>query len=673
MIKQVMTSQLKTTLTICIFLLITVGLTLLFTGDDTAQEAYSQESVDNSPSLTLPTLLNYSVSKGAAQGYVDDRLCSNCHAQHSQTFQHVGMSHSFGTPAVMKKIENFTAQPFYHAKSNRYYQITQENEQLIFHRYQLDEQGNKINEWTRNIDYVVGSGNTSRSYLYQNNLGELFQLPLSWYSQTQQWQMAPGFDKAEHAGVNRPVQRQCMFCHNAFPEVEVNSDLHWQPHIFPKSLPSGIGCQRCHGPGAEHIDKVLNPIDEEPLLAIREAIVNPAKLPADQRDSVCFQCHMQPSAHLSGIRKLERADYSFRPGENLNDYLIHVDVVEQGKKQDDKFQINHHGYRLAQSECFKQSNSELTCISCHNPHQKPNKQDKNQHFANVCIDCHQDAAAVAPHTVNDKDNCIGCHMPRRRTQDVVHVVMTDHKIQRFLPKGDSQAELQEVDPVLLDMNFAWPHAAPQGSEGEMYKAITMLRAFPNANYLDYLTAMISRTEDVPIQAYFDLAQGQLSLQRYEQALNTVEIILAEQPDNQRALMWKALALFALGDNKQSAAIFATLVEQKSQISEVYFNYALLHLKLNNISQAQKLLNKTVSLKENMPQAWYYLALVADKNNQYQLAIEHLQTALAIEPSYTKAYKKIIEYYTYLGDEAQARRYTEHALKYAAQPSSLSVK
>src|SRR5437870_4941315 len=40
-------------------------------------------------------------------------------------------------------------------------------------------------------------------------------------------------------------------------------------------------------------------------------------------------------------------------------------------------------------------------------------------------------------------DCIGCHMPKRRTDDAVHVVMTDHYIQRRQPPRDLLAPISE--------------------------------------------------------------------------------------------------------------------------------------------------------------------------------------------------------------------------------------
>ena len=49
-----------------------------------------------------------------------------------------------------------------------------------------------------------------------------------------------------------------------------------------------------------------------------------------------------------------------------------------------------------------------------------------------------------------KADCIGCHMPKRRSDDAVHVVMTDHYIRRNKPSRDLLAPFQEADFAKLD-------------------------------------------------------------------------------------------------------------------------------------------------------------------------------------------------------------------------------
>jgi predicted CXXCH cytochrome family protein len=143
------------------------------------------------------------------------------------------------------------------------------------------------------------------------------------------------------------------------------------------------------------------------------------------------QCHLQTtSARLPhAITRYERGIFSYRPGEPLTNYALHFDQPP-GEAADEKFEIAHQAYRLRRSACFQKSGGRMTCTTCHNPHDAPRGAQAIAHYSTVCQRCHaqETLPRMAAHARGA--NCIDCHMPKRRTQDVVHVVMTDHFILR---------------------------------------------------------------------------------------------------------------------------------------------------------------------------------------------------------------------------------------------------
>ena len=206
-------------------------------------------------------------TSGAAAGYVADRVCATCHRELFETYKAVGMSRSFYRPRADRMREDFENSRFFHEPSQRYYETRFEDGRLVIARYQLDSEGKKIRVLEQEIDWILGSGSRARSYIYQTEAGEHFLAPISWYSQSGSWQMAPGYDKPDHKGFARAVSRDCMFCHNAFPDVPEASDVHGKPPIFPAELPEGVGCQRCHGPGAQHSTLALEVAPTETVRA----------------------------------------------------------------------------------------------------------------------------------------------------------------------------------------------------------------------------------------------------------------------------------------------------------------------------------------------------------------------------------------------------------------------
>ncbi len=610
--------------------------------------------------------LNIKVTQGAAAGYVEDKTCATCHADIYQSYQSVGMSKSFTAPAKDKFIENFDLPPFYHDKSQRYYQLVPKGDELWFKRWQLDSRGREINLFTQQVDFILGSGHKARSYLYREPGGELFQLPIGWYSQKQQWGLSPGYDQANHSGVTRAIPRECLFCHNAFAEVPKGSDEHFQPNLFPEKLPHGTGCQRCHGPGAKHVETVLKGADS--IATIHQSIVNPAKLPVDKRDSVCFQCHLLPMVDLVGSRAFTRTDYSFRPGEDINDYIHHIDATDARVKTEDRFEINHHAYRLRSSQCFSKSEGRLTCISCHNPHKKVPVEERAAHYGKVCQSCHD-----KPHQSDQRKDgdCVACHMPQRRAQDAVNVVMTDHKIQRNDRQIDWLAPLQEQEPIITDFDFLMPQKSPQGDMGQIYKVVTLMRVKVLPNYVDYLQALLNRVRPRELQPYFELARGQLMLKRYADAERSARALMKMAPDHFRPLQWLATALAAQQKYDEAERVYAALFKKRSDLAEIHFNYALLKLAQQKPAAAIAPLEKAVLLRSNFITAWFYLGEIAFAQQDYQKASEHYQKALSIEPAFSRGYIGLANALSALGDNDQAIDYLRHGVKVARQNQEIA--
>ncbi|HKO54561.1 MAG TPA: hypothetical protein VJ276_01715, partial [Thermoanaerobaculia bacterium] len=186
------------------------------------------------------------VTTGAAAGYVDDAVCAGCHAEIARSYREVGMARSFSRPRRATTIEDL-GKPFVHARSHQVFEMVWRDDRLLFRRYQRDANGKPGNVLEQPVDWILGSGDHARVYLYQTPEGELYQLPVAWYGQTKSWGMAPGYDRPDHDGVSRRVRHECMFCHNAYPEIAETRDGYWRSQAFPRQLPEGTGCQRCHG------------------------------------------------------------------------------------------------------------------------------------------------------------------------------------------------------------------------------------------------------------------------------------------------------------------------------------------------------------------------------------------------------------------------------------------
>ena len=192
---------------------------------------------------------------GRDAGYVSPAICASCHQDIAARFGRTGMGRSFFKLTPGSAVADFSGkQPFYHAASRRYYLAYEKDGRYFIRRYQEGPDGEHLNVLEKEIHYVVGSGNHARGYIHRTAKNRLLQLPLTWYSESGGfWEMAPGYDQPRHPDFRREVDYECMSCHNGYPDVPVGSDANGRSPVYPGRIPEGIDCQRCHGPGREHV------------------------------------------------------------------------------------------------------------------------------------------------------------------------------------------------------------------------------------------------------------------------------------------------------------------------------------------------------------------------------------------------------------------------------------
>lgn len=620
------------------------------------------------PRLGIP------VTGGAAPGYVEDRTCAVCHSQIAGTYREKGMARAFFRPRPETDIEDFSAPAFFHAPSRQYLRIVREGDRLVFRRWQVDSEGRTLHLFERPVDWVLGSGNHARTYLYRVEGGEVFQLPLAWYSQTRRWGMAPGFDRPDHEGVLRLVRRECLFCHTAYPDVPAGSDASDAPHVFPAVLPEGLGCQRCHGPGAEHVGLSLGGI--APAEDIRRSVFNPGRLPAARQDEVCMTCHLQPTVALPGLRRFGRGDFSYRAGEPLAGHLVQVDVEQEGEAPGDRFEINHHAYRLRQSRCFLASGGAPGCVDCHDPHRAMPGPEMAARVRETCRSCHAGPRPAAGADHSREADCASCHMSKRRPRDVVQVVMTDHLIRRRPGGPELLAPLAERDPVLTGLRVLPGEGSPSGDLAELYRGVAAVRAAGGDDAIAYLERMLARVRPVEPEPYLDLVKGYLRKRRFAEAETTLAGLLERQPGHPAkalALEWLALARAGQGKTGEAVALLRRVVEKGSGRAEAEYNLGRLLAFRGEHREAEAHLVLALAANPNLFAGWFHLGEVRAAQGRPAEAADCYRRALEIQPRYTAAYLGLGRVLPALGRREEALRYLRHgAAGNADRPAELSA-
>jgi hypothetical protein len=357
----------------------------------------------------LAFLLLTSLSASGSE-FVGNQACAPCHAAIYHSFMATPMAHSSGRVGAGELNESFERAEFRDSKGTFAYRAVREAGAyfLDFTQQGAAQPGSPLIQGRRELEYFVGSGVAARSYLLGVD-GFLYEAPVAYYGNSAEWNFAPGFASSDFPYLTRPILPGCLQCHASGVQRIPGTE---NAYASPPFKEGGVACERCHGPGSDHV-------------ALGKPMVNPAKLSAEERDSICEQCHL--SAEIR-VPKPGKDDQAFSPGDRLANVL--TTFVRAGSAS--QMRVTSHAENLAASACKRASGEKLWCGSCHDPHSVPGSTEKSAYFRAKCLNCHAGSdcrATRASRQAND-DNCIACHMPRNPPSDVEHVVFTDHSIRR---------------------------------------------------------------------------------------------------------------------------------------------------------------------------------------------------------------------------------------------------
>ena len=186
--------------------------------------------------------------------YVGTLTCAKCHETQHKSY--LTTAHSLAMSLVEPSREPADDE-FHHKASGRRYRIYREAGLLRHAESLADSEGvpeevggplGSIAFCDYPLKYLVGSGRHSRTYLIEQD-GFLMESPVTWYSSTRKWGLSPGFDQSFHAGFERTADKGCLVCHAG--RFSSGDRVYGRAEFRELA----IGCERCHGPGSEHVQK----------------------------------------------------------------------------------------------------------------------------------------------------------------------------------------------------------------------------------------------------------------------------------------------------------------------------------------------------------------------------------------------------------------------------------
>jgi predicted CXXCH cytochrome family protein len=203
---------------------------------------------------------------------------------------------------------------------------------------------------------------------------------------------------------HRPTGPLCDGCHSVNYDIRTQSVTEWN-----------VGCERCHGPGAEHVSKPS-----------RSNIVNPSRLDYVNAVNTCIQCHSQGQPRKNPIEgKYYDWPVGFQQGMNLNDFW-RLEEHKLGESTFTHFPDDTAHKNRMQGNDFVQSvmyTRGVTCFSCHDVHGTANDADLIKPATELCLQCHGPQSPNGPRTATIEQHthhkpgsagneCVACHMPK---------------------------------------------------------------------------------------------------------------------------------------------------------------------------------------------------------------------------------------------------------------------
>ncbi|MBI3470490.1 MAG: tetratricopeptide repeat protein [Candidatus Solibacter usitatus] len=534
--------------------------------------------------------------------------------------------------------------------------------EFIQRRHQLDAGGREVNAMEKRVDFVMGSGNHARAYLHRTPADTLTQLPLGWYAEKSgYWAMNPGYDRPDHDGFRRPITYDCMFCHNAYPNVPPSQGKAVEESIYTGPLPEGIDCERCHGSGARHVDLAGRPGTAWDL--VRRAIVNPARLSAGRQMEICMACHLETTSFPlpNAILRYGRGPFSFRPGEALADFILNFDHAP-GTGREDKFEIVSSAFRLRRSACYVKSSGRMLCTTCHNPHSAPRGSDAVRHYDGVCRQCHSGPLSAATHV--SPAGCVKCHMPKRRTDDVIHVSVTDHYIQRRKHAENLLAELTERQDVYRgEVVPYYPATLPRTPEGELYRAVAQVKQKSNLKAgIAQLTAAIARHAPQRAEWYQELAEALEKDGELPKALPWYREVVRRDPSSGAAWQKLGTALRRSSQYAEAVSALQRSIALSPRRALTWHELGLAWRSLGRTADALKALGKAVELDAELPEAHNNLGILRYSAGDAARAETSFREAIRIKPDYADGHGNLANLLAASGRPGEAQSEFERALR-----------
>lgn len=364
------------------------------------------------------------VSNASSAHYVGSQACEKCHGQIYDTWKKTPMANIVRDP--------------------------QEHPDAIIPNLAT----NTVAKFTKEqVAFVYGSIWKQR---YFTKVGDdYFPLPAQWEVANHKWSkyLVPNggdwwaqFYPPDN--MKRPTGPTCDGCHSVNYDIHTKQVSEWN-----------VGCERCHGPGSEHVARPSG-----------SNILNPSHMDYVAANDTCIQCHSQGQPLTNPIEgKYYDWPVGYHVGLKLQDFWKLEDrrlgetnfyYFADGTAHKNRMQGND----FVQSVMYRRG---ITCFDCHNVHGTDNYAQLRKPAEKLCLDCHGPLSPNGPRTATLEEHthhkagtpasqCVTCHMPKIETEGVPGTFVRAHTFRFVTPEMTDQYKIANpCTSCHTDKSTAW--------------------------------------------------------------------------------------------------------------------------------------------------------------------------------------------------------------------------
>jgi tetratricopeptide (TPR) repeat protein len=356
---------------------------------------------------------------------------------------------------------------------------------------------------------------------------------------------------------------------------------------------------------------------------------------------VCEQCHLETTSRPlpDRIRHYDQQPFGYRVDRPLGSFNSYFSR-DADKGRTDNFEIVNAPYRLRQSLCYLKSEGALTCETCHNPHDLHKGPGSASYYASICMKCHAAnlPAQIALHHHPTSNDCVSCHMPKRRTEDVVHAIMTDHLIQRRpLPARELLAERQEIAETPANAyhgevkKYLLDHEKPKATD-DLYSALAQVIDSSNLETgIPRLEELVRTQRPDQPNFYIELGDAMRHNGNYAGAIDAYQKALALDPLSSRAQRRLGATLGSNGREDEALAVLQSAIEHEPENALLWYERALIESRSGKQESAIADLKKALQLRSDFADAQNNLGTNLAQMGDPQGAETAFRAALTTNP------------------------------------------